>query len=200
MATTLTANRVLADSLSKGLAREIALITSGVLFIALSAQVALPLPFSPVPLTLQTLAVLAVGAAFGTARGVLTTLLYLAAAIAGAPVLAPLTDGSHATGSAVFGLPTFGYIVGFALASALVGKLAERGLTRTPLRMAAVMILGNIVIYSVGVPTLAHNTGADLATAVGWGLTPFMAGDVVKVLAAAGLFPAAWRLVERFTR
>lgn len=200
MAATLTQPRVLVDNLPKSLVRDIALVIGGALFIAMAAQVALPLPFSPIPLTLQTFAVLATGAALGSRRGLASASLYLALAFAGLPVLAPTADGSHLTGSAILGSPTLGYVLGFAVAAALVGRIAERGFTRTPLRTAAAMVFGNFVIYAFGVPVLAAATGVDTLTALQWGLYPFLIGDLIKIVAAAGLFPAAWHLLGRTQR
>lgn len=200
MAFAASAPRVLVDVLPTSRARNAVLVAGGTAFIAAAAQVAIPLPFSPVPLTGQTLAVLSVGALLGSSRAVLSTALYLVAALAGLPVLAPTAEGTHLTGAAVLGMPTLGYVLGFIAASALVGRLAELGATRTPLRTAATMVAGNLVIYSVGVPVLAVVTGAGLSTAIGWGLTPFLIGDLLKVALAAGLFPAAWALVRKFDR
>lgn len=200
MAFAATAPRVLVDVIPSSRARNAALVLGGTAFIAAAAQVAIPLPFSPVPLTGQTLAVLSVAALLGAPRALLSTSLYLAAALAGLPVLAPTAEGGHLTGLAVLGMPSLGYVLGFIAAGALVGRLAERGFTRTPLRTAAAMALGNLVIYSVGVPVLALVTGADLTTALQWGLVPFLVGDLLKVALAAGLFPAAWALVRKLDR
>ena len=198
MAFAASAPRVLVDVLPTSRARNAVLVAAGTALIAAAAQVAIPLPFSPVPLTGQTLAVLSVGALLGTSRAMLSTALYLAAALAGLPVLAPTADGSHLTGSSVLGMPTLGYVIGFIAASALVGRLAELGSTRTPLRTAATMAAGNLVIYSVGVPVLALVTGAGLGSAIEWGLAPFLLGDLLKIVLAAGLFPAAWAIVRKF--
>lgn len=181
--------RVLGDVIPGGLVRDSALVLGGAALTALAAQVSVPLPFTPVPLTLQTFAVLLVGAALGTARGVLSLLVYLAVGVAGAPVFSHGTSGS--------GGASFGYVVGFVLAAALVGLLAERGATRGPLRTAAVMVLGNIAIYAVGVPWLMAVTHVDLPKALALGVVPFLVGDAIKVAVAAGLFPAAWRLARR---
>mgnify|MGYP006271765003 CR=1 FL=1 len=197
MTTALVRPRVLVDLLPAVWLRDLALVVGGTAAIALSAQVSIPLWFTPVPLTFQTLAVLATGAALGTWRSLTSTALYLVAAVAGLPVLAPKEDGGHVTGSAVFAMPSLGYVLGFIVAGALVGKLAEAGFTRTPLRTASAMVLGNLAIYAIGVPVLKLVTGADWASAVSWGLTPFIIGDLIKVAIAAGAFPAAWALVRR---
>jgi len=167
-------------------------VVAGAGFVALSAQVSIPLPFTAVPLTLQTFAVLLTGAALGWQRAVPSMLLYLLAGAAGLPWFA---DGESGTGS-----PTFGYIVGFVLAAAVVGRLAGSGADRTPLRTFALMALGSALIYLVGVPWLAVALDLSLAEALADGLIPFLGGDAVKALAAAGLLPGAWRLVGDRTR
>ena len=96
--------------------------------------------------------------------------------------------------------PSFGYVVGFVLAAAVVGALAERGATRTPLRTGAVMVLGNVLIYAIGVTWLKLALGVSWATACTLGVTPFLVGDALKIAVAAGLFPTAWRLVRRSGR
>jgi biotin transport system substrate-specific component len=189
MSMSLPAPRVLGDVIPGGLVRDTVLVVGGAALTALAAQVSIPLPFTPVPLTLQTFAVLLVGASLGTARGLLSMALYLLVGVAGAPVFSHGTSG--------WGGASFGYVVGFVLAAALVGRLAERGLTRTPVRTAAVMVLGNLAIYAVGVPWLMAVAHVDLPKALALGVVPFLLGDAVKVAVAAGLFPATWRLTGR---
>lgn len=188
MALTQPAPRVLADALPGSLARDVILVLGGAGFVGLAAQVAIPLPFTPVPLTGQTFAVLLVGAALGSVRGLLSMVIYLVAGLLGVPWYA---EGSSAFTQGALA-PSFGYIVGFIAAAALVGRMAERGWTRTPWHTAGAMILGNAVIYAVGVTWLKFALGASWNDAVAWGLTPFLVGDAIKVLLAAGLFPAAW--------
>ena len=192
-----TAPRVLGDTFRVSKVHDITLIATATLFIAVMAQVSIPLPFTPVPLTGQTLAVLLTGASLGAWRAVASTSLYLALALTGLPVLAPQADGSHITGTAVLNMPSLGYVVGFIVAGAIVGKLAERGFSKTPVRTALAMIIGNLAIYSIGLPVLQAVTGADFATALSWGVTPFIIGDILKVVIAAGLLPAAWRIANR---
>jgi biotin transport system substrate-specific component len=181
-----TRPRVLADLVPGGAVRDVLLVGGAAAFTGLSAQVAIPLPFTPVPLSLQTFAVLLSAAALGPYRAGAAMLLYLAAGIAGVPWFAEQRSG--------LGFPSFGYIVGFALAAVLVGMLARRGADRSVGGTAATMVLGNLVIYAVGVPYLAFSIGVDLPTAIGLGLTPFLVGDGLKILLATGLLPAAWRL------
>jgi biotin transport system substrate-specific component len=179
-------SRVLADLVPGGLVRDLALVVGAAAFVGLTAQISIPLPFTPVPITLQTFAVLLSGAALGPMRGVAGMLLYLGAGMVGLPWFSEQRSGWE--------FASFGYIVGFVLAAALVGALARRGLDRSVAGTIAIMVLGNVVIYAIGVPYLAVALGVSLPEAVGFGLTPFLVGDGLKILLAAGLLPAAWRL------
>ena len=189
--TVITAARrdVLADLVPGGLVRDLALVAASAVFVGLSAQVAIPLPFTPVPLSLQTFAVLLSAAALGPARAAAGMLLYLGAGMAGVPWFSQQTSG--------WGFPSFGYIIGFVLAAALVGVLARRGADRSVVGTAATMVAGNLVIYAVGVPYLAVAIGVDLPQAVVLGAVPFLLGDALKIVLAAGLLPAAWKLAGR---
>lgn len=180
--------------------RHIALIVAGALLIALSANLSIPVPGSPVPVTGQTFAVLLVGGALGYRRGVLATMLYL-----GLGLLLPVY-AEHRTGLAVIGTiqegrlvlgASGGYLIGFVLAGGLVGRLAELGWDRHIGGALGAMLLGNLVIYAAGMPWLMAATQKDLGWAVANGLTPFLVGDALKLLLAAGLFPAAWWIVGR---
>lgn len=181
--------RVLADVIPGGLVRDAALVLGGAAFVGLLAQFAIPLSFTPVPLTLGTFAALLTGAALGSLRGLLSVGLYMVAGMAGVPWFAGHTSG--------FGFPSFGYVIGFVAAAALVGSLAQRGADRTVARTAALMVLGNVVIYAIGLPYLMASTGMDLQTGLAKGVVPFLAGDAIKIAIAAGLLPAAWKLVQR---
>ncbi|MBW3594467.1 MAG: biotin transporter BioY [Actinobacteria bacterium] len=153
------------------------------------------LPFSPVPITLQTLAVLTVGGALGWLRGGASIVLYWALALVGTPNV----SATGVTGPELFyaSSPTGGYLVGWFFAAVLVGWLCEKGWDRSFRSSISAMLLGSIVIYLVGVPWLANAYGLDAATALEKGLYPFVVGDVIKLLVAAGLLPAAWRLLGR---
>jgi biotin transport system substrate-specific component len=180
--------RTLGDVVPGGLVRNIALVVGGTLFVALSALVVIPLPFTPVPLSLQTFAVLLTGAALGSRRGALSMALYLLAGVAGVPWFS-----AHQSGWA---FASFGYVVGFVAAAWLVGRLAEAGADRKALKTAGMMVLGNVVIYAFGVAGLMAYTGMDLGTALAKGVAPFLVGDLIKIAVAAALLPAAWKLVD----
>jgi len=180
---------VLGDLLPGALVRDVALVLGGAAFVGLSAQISVPLPGTPVPVTGQTFAVLLVGAALGWQRALPAMALYLAAGAAGVPWFA-----EHSSGTAA---PSLGYVIGFLLSAAVVGALAARGGDRTPLRTVLTMLVGTLLIYAVGVPYLAADLGVSLAKAVELGVRPFLVGDALKVLLAAGLLPAAWRLTRR---
>jgi biotin transport system substrate-specific component len=177
---------VLADLVPGALVRDAALVVGGAVLTGLAAQIVLPVPGSPVPITGQTFGALLVGASLGWRRGAASMLLYLAAGMAGVPWF---QDGK----SGWLGV-TGGYLVGFAVAAVLVGLLASRGGDRTPLRTIGTMVLGNLVIYAIGVPWLMASTGFDLTAALDRGVVPFLIGDGIKILLAAGLLPGAWAL------
>lgn len=174
-----------------GALADAALVIGGVGLVALAAQVSIPLPFTPVPITGQTLAVVLVGASLGVIRGTASLALYVGAGIVGAPVYA---DGAHGWG-AVTGA-TGGYLLGFVLAAALIGVLAERRWDRHFPSAVAAMLTGNVVIYLVGLPWLAISLGTSLERTLELGLYPFVAGDVLKLYLAGALLPAAWKVVS----
>jgi biotin transport system substrate-specific component len=179
--------RTLADVIPGGLVKNVALVAGGAGLVGLSAQVAIPLWFTPVPLTLQTLAVLLVGSALGSARGLASMALYLVVGMAG--------FGWFTQGQSGWHFASFGYVLGFLAAAFLVGKLAERGADRSPLKTAGVMALGNLTIYAIGVPFLMAYAGIGLGTALLIGVLPFLIGDAIKIVVAAGLLPATWKLL-----
>ena len=172
--------------------RHIALILAGTLLIALAAQLKLYLPNNPIPVTGQTFAVLLAGGALGFRRGVASTALYVLLGVVGLPVFA---GGRHGV-EVVLGT-SGGYLVGFVLAAAIVGRLAELGWDRNLLGSIGAMLLGSAAIYAVGVPWLAVVAGQSTDWAVANGLTPFLLGDVLKLALAAGAFPVAWWIVGR---
>jgi len=183
---------VLADVLPGERARDLALVVGFAGFTGLAAQVAIPLPFTPVPVTGQTFAVLLGAAALGWQRAFLGMGLYLAAGLAGVPWFTQWSGGADTLSS-----PSFGYIVGFVVAAALVGRLAASGLDRTPPLAVLTMIAGNLVVYAFGLPWLMASVHVGLAKALDLGVTPFLGGDALKIALAAGLLPSAWALVRR---
>ena len=184
---------------------QVGCAVGGSLLIAGLAQISFPLPFTPVPITGQTLGVLLVGAAYGPGLGAATLGLYLLWGLVGLPVFAPQADGSHLTGTGVLEISsaTGGYLWGFVLAAGLVGWLSRRGWDKTIRSSIGAMLLGSIVIYVVGVPWLYHalptiiGRPVTLETALSFGLYPFIIGDTLKLLAAAGLLPIAWHVLRR---
>ncbi|MCH7931092.1 MAG: biotin transporter BioY [Proteobacteria bacterium] len=186
--------------------RTMILALLGSAFVAASAQVQVSLlPFSPVPITGQTFAVLVVGMAFGWRLGAATLLLYMAEGAIGIPVFAKLSGGLGVIAGA-----TGGYIVGFVVAAAAVGYLAQRGWDRNVGLTALAMLIGNIAIYLPGLPWLAvwyagpgaeYIAAAGTETAVGAalaaGAAPFLVGDALKLALAACVLPLAWKLVGR---
>jgi biotin transport system substrate-specific component len=178
--------------------RVVLLVVGGAALTAISAQVVWFAPWNPlVPYTFQTAAVLLVGTALGSRLGLASMLLYVAAGAAGLGVFADGSSGLAADGALRASL---GYLGGFILAGALVGWLAERGWDRSPLSTIGLMVLGNLLIYAVGVPVLIAVTGLDLATAVRVGALDFVPWDLIKIAAAAALLPLAWRAVRPSAR
>jgi biotin transport system substrate-specific component len=180
--------------------RHIALICVGAVFIAITANVTFWLPDNPIPITGQTLSVLVVGGALGLRRGALSVALYLALGLF-LPVYAGQAHGlgnifSVGSAGVVLGARG-GYLVSFLIAGALVGWLAEMGWDRRIPGAIAAMILGEVVIYSIGVPWLAIAANMSPETAIDKGFLPFVLGDAIKLAIAAGIFPAAWWLVGR---
>jgi biotin transport system substrate-specific component len=182
-------------------ARHVALVIAGALFVFLTAQISIRLPGTPIPVTGQVFGVLLVGGALGFRRGFLAMLLYVAIGVIGYPafaehrggiqVIAAFTDGRLVLGS------SGGYLVGFIVAGALVGLLAELGWDRHILGSLAAMVIGDAAIYLIGVPWLMAALNLSLADGIAKGLVPFLLWDAVKIALAAGLFPAAWWVVGR---
>lgn len=183
------AGLVLADLVPASRVRDVALVVGGAALTGIAAQLAVPVPGSPVPVTGQTFAALLVGTALGARRGLFALALYAMAGAAGVPWFAE--------GGSGIGMPSFGYVLGMLLAAVLVGSLARRGGDRSAWRMAGTMLLGSAVIYAVGVPYLALATGMSASAAIAAGLTPFLIGDALKAALAMGVLPTAWRFVNK---
>lgn len=183
---------VLADLLPAARHRyavETALVLGGAALTGIAAQIAVPVPGSPVPVTGQTFAALLVGTALGARRGFLALAVYALVGMAGMPWF---SAGSSGAGGA-----SFGYVLGMLLAATVVGGLARRGGDRSVLRTAGTMVLGSAIIYAVGVPYLALSTGMSASAAIAAGLTPFLLGDALKAALAMGALPASWKLIGR---
>lgn len=170
--------------------RDVVLITAFSLITALAAQVAIPLPFTPVPITGQTFAVLLGGALLGAKRGALSMLLYLSEGAIGLPVFA---GGS--SGFAKLAGPTGGYLIGFVVAAFLVGALAERGWDRRFWSAVAAMLIGEGAIYLFGLSWLARFVPSGKVFTLG--MLPFLPGDLIKILLAATALPSAWAILRR---
>jgi biotin transport system substrate-specific component len=171
--------------------RAVILALAGSGLLALSAKIQVPLP--PVPMTMQTLVVLLIGATYGWRLGGATVLLYIAEGMLGLPVFAN-TPPAVASPAYLLG-PTGGYLVGYVAAAVVMGFLAERGWDRSLLRVVIMMTVGHALIFAFGVAWLAHLLGPEKAWAVG--VVPFIAGTVLKTALAAALMKAAWTLVRR---
>ena len=174
-----------------GAAVSALLVVAGAGLVALAAQVSIPLPFTPVPISGQTFAVVLVGASLGTTLGTASLALDPGIGLVGAPVYAEQQHGWDVLTGA-----TGGYLFGFLVAAALTGWLAERQWDRRLPSAITAMLTGNVVIYLFGLPWLAHIAGTDLEGTLEAGLYPFVVGDLLKLYLAGALLPGAWRLVE----
>jgi biotin transport system substrate-specific component len=175
-----------------GLLVDALLALGGAAFVGLCAQISYQPAFTPVPYTLQTFSVLLVGAAYGAMLGAASLSLYLILGIVGAPLFA-----EHKHGWDTFSGATGGYIVGFVLAAALTGYLAERGWDKRFATSVTMMLTGSVVIYACGAAWLHHWLHASWNTTLTDGVYYFVPGDLVKLYLAAAALPAAWQLVRR---
>lgn len=192
MATTgisLRNRRVLADLVARNWVVEIALVVGAAAIVGLLAQISFPMPGSPVPVTGQTLGVLLAGSALGWWRGGLSMLVYMGAGVAGVPWFAQHTSG----------WPTYtgGYLIGFVLAAALCGFLSSLGADRNVFSQLGSMLIGEVVIYAIGVPVLAHALHISVASAMTIGCWNYLPGDALKMAIAAGLLPVTWHFIHR---
>ncbi|EYD77070.1 Substrate-specific component BioY of biotin ECF transporter [Rubellimicrobium mesophilum DSM 19309] len=185
------------------LARQAMFVALGIAGLTLAAQVQVPVPPSPVPVNLGTFAVLSIGAAYGPRLGLVTILGYMLLGMLGADVFASSTaenNGLHYMMGA-----SGGYLLGYVLATVLLGTLARRGWDRSVGLMAFAMLLGNVAIYIPGIAWIDHVIAAGAfdpakyATVwdqtLAWGFTPYLIGDAIKLALAALIFPTVWRLV-----
>ena len=183
---------VLADLVPAVRARDVGLVALGVVFTALLAQVSIPVPGSPVPITGQTLAVVLTAATLGPVRGLAVELAYLLVGLIGLPVFADASGGVHVVLGA-----TGGYLVGFIPAAYLIGLAAKHGADRTPWKAVPLFAAGQAVIFAVGVPWLALAAHLDAQHALAAGFYPFILGGIVKAVIAGGVLGGAWAIVRR---
>ncbi len=178
-----------AGSRARSLLADAVLVVAGTLVVAGLSQVLVPLPFTPVPLSLGTFGVLLVGAGLGPLRATASLAIYVLAGIAGV--------GWFAGGASGWQFASFGYLLGMVLAAALVGALARRGADRSVWRTTLAGLLAGAVVYALGVPWLMLFLDVDLPAALALGVVPFLVGDAIKALLAAILLPSTWALVNR---
>ena len=182
---------VLADLVPAVRARNVVLVALGVLFTALLAQVSVPVPGSPVPVTGQTLAVVLTAASLGPARGVAVQAVYILAALVGLPFYSEASGGWDVVVGA-----TGGYVFGFIPAAYLIGLAARHGADRRFRTSVPLFVAGQAVVFAVGVPWLALATGMSAAQALEAGFYPFILGGLVKAAVAAAVLGGAWRVAR----
>ena len=185
--------KVLSEYLADTRTIDLAMIIGYAGLIGLSAQLVVHLPFTPVPITAQTFAVLFGASLLGPIRSILGSGLYVIAGLIGVPWFAGGTGGL-----AVASAPTFGYIVGFIIAAALVGLFASRGFDKGIIGTIAEMVVGNLAIYAFGISWLAYSLHLSILKATDLGAVPFLGGDLAKIILAALLLPGMWKLADRF--
>lgn len=190
-AATLSPRAVLVDLVPGARVRDAIAVAAAVAVTALSAQLVIPVGFSPVPITGTTFGVLLTAAALGPGRAVLAQGLYLFLGAAGLPFFAEASSGWEV----IFGA-TGGYIVGFVAAGGVVGAMARRGFDRNVAGTAAMFVVGSAIIYAFGMPWLAVVGDFSIAEAFRLGVWPFLIGDVVKAVAAGLALPGAWWLLR----
>lgn len=169
-------------------------VVAGSLLIAGLAQISIKLPITPVPFTGQTLGVLLVGASLGPVLGVASVLLYLVEGAIGLPFFAGGDSGMDVLG---FASASAGYLWAFVVASFVVGWLARKGWDRSVGSSIGAMLIGEVIIFAIGVPWLAAAVDLPSKVALEEGLYPFVVGDTIKLLLAAGALPLAWRLLGK---
>ncbi len=186
MSSTLTLSQALFPN--RTVARDIFLVAGASLLVAALAQVSIPLPFTPVPITGQTLGVLLMGIVLGSRRAAIAMALYLLEGAIGLPFFAEGRSG--------LGGPTTGYLLAFPLAAFFTGWLAERGWDRKPLTAALAMLIGSLVIFGLGAAWLSIYVGG-LQKAFTLGVLPFLPGDLIKTTIASGVLPLTWKLLGK---
>ena len=174
-------NRVLADRLGGTIAREIALVAAGTIAMIVLARISIPLPFTPVPVSLGTLGALSVGTALGVRRGLLSVAAYALLGIAGAPVFTGTNVG--------WAFASFGYILGYLLVAAIAGAAAQRGADRRIITMAPTALVSLFSVYIAGLAWMIPFAHMTLEQGIMKGFVPFIIGDLVKAAVATGAFP-----------
>ena len=180
------------SSRSLNIVKDASLVIGFSLLAALSAQVAIPIPWSPVPITLQTLVLLLTGAVLGSRRGALAMLAYLVEG-----VFFPHFFAGGTTSAVLIGY-TAGYLWAYPIAAFVTGLLCERRLERRFLTSALAMIPGTLIIYTLGVSWLSYFYHLSLLQGFAEGMLPFIPGDLLKLIVATALLPTAWALVKNF--
>lgn len=190
----MTSNITLSSALwgSNSVLRHAVLVVAGIAILAVSAKVAVPM--WPVPITMGTFAVLALGAAYGPRLGLATILGYMLVGALGFDVFAG--TGGAVNGVAYMGGATGGYLFGFVLATMLLGYGATRGWDRSVLKMAGLLVVANALIYLPGLIWLSQLYGMDAMAAVKAGMLPYLVGDAVKLALVALLLPTAWKMLK----
>ncbi|GAA1535353.1 biotin transporter BioY [Kribbella lupini] len=183
---------VLADVLGRSRTRDVALVVTAALFTAALAQIAIPVPGSPVPITGQTLAVVLTAAALGPHRGLAGQALYLVLGAIGLPFYSEASGGFEVISGA-----TGGYIVGFLPAAYLIGLAAKHQLDRALWKALPLFVAGQAIIFAVGVPWLAVTAHLDAGQAIAAGFTPFIVGGLIKAAVAGAVLPGLWKLTGR---
>lgn len=180
-AATARGNRVLADRFGGTIVREVALVAAGTVALIVLARISIPLPFTPVPVSLGTLGALSVGTALGARRGLVSVAAYALLGIAGAPVFTGTNVG--------WAFASFGYILGYFLVAAIAGLAAQRGADRRVLTMAPTALASILSVYVLGLAWMIPFAHMTLEQGLMKGFVPFIVGDLVKAAVAAGLFP-----------
>lgn len=183
-----------AESSTQAALRFIALAIIGAALLAISAKIRVPLPFTPVPMTLQTIAIMGLGAAYGMRLGLATVLLYLAIGALGMDVFTSST--AENSGIAYMMGGTGGYLVGFIIAMGVIGYFAERGWDRSIVKLFGLMLFADAIMFGLGLLWLGNLVGWDKPV-LEWGLYPFIVGDLVKIALASALIPAIWTWLKR---
>jgi len=175
---------------------QVLFVAAGVAFISLLAQIAIPVPGSPVPVTGQTLAVLLIGTTYGARLGVLTFATYLLAGIAGAPIFAPSATSANHGIDRLIGA-TGGYLVGMLIASLVLGYLADRKADQKFRTSFPALLLGDVIIFTFGLLWLQQTLDLSWSKTIAAGFTPFILGEALKIAITATSLPLVWRRISR---